>query len=261
MITAVERADELYDVIRTCTLCALSQTRTNAVPGEGPLDAEVMCIGEAPGVNEDKQGRPFVGSSGQFLSQLLAAAGLTRESVYICNVLKCRPPSNRDPLPNEIEACSEYLDLQLDLVDPLVVITLGRFSMAKWFPKQAISRIHGNVKEVDGLFVVPMYHPAAALHQGNLRQVLIDDFARIPAILERARARRVEGQGKVATEPVQPTTAELAVDLTPRIETPTPSAANGAPRDEPSPPGQQVPSPVEERLEPAKSVEQIRLFE
>lgn len=261
MITEAERAAELYDVIRTCTLCALSQTRTNAVPGEGPLDAEVMCIGEAPGVNEDKQGKPFVGASGQFLSELLAAAGLTRESVYICNVLKCRPPSNRDPLPNEIEACSEYLDLQLDLVDPLVVVTLGRFSMAKWFPQQAISRIHGSVKEVDGLFVVPMYHPAAALHQGNLRQVLLDDFARIPAILERARARRVERQGKVAFEPIQREPAEIPVDLAPRIEPILPSVPGEPPRDEPLPPGHHVPSPAEELLEPAKSAEQIRLFE
>jgi DNA polymerase len=146
-----------------------------------------MCIGEAPGVNEDKQGMPFVGAAGNFLTELLAAGGLKREDVYICNVLKCRPPSNRDPLPEEIEACSEYLDLQLDMVDPLVVITLGRFSMAKWFPQQAISRIHGTVKEADGRLIVPMYHPAAALHQGSLRQVLLDDFAKLPAILERAR--------------------------------------------------------------------------
>ncbi len=126
MITTVEeRAAELHDVIRTCTLCALSATRTHAVPGEGPLTAEVMCIGEAPGMNEDKQGRPFVGAAGQFLGELLGAAGLTREQVYICNVLKCRPPGNRDPLPNEIDACAEYLDLQIDLVDPLVIVTPG----------------------------------------------------------------------------------------------------------------------------------------
>jgi DNA polymerase len=202
VITVEERASELYEVVRACTLCPLSATRTLAVPGEGPLDAEIMCIGEAPGVNEDKQGRPFVGAAGQFLSELLAAAGLVREDVYICNVLKCRPPANRDPLPDEIEACSEYLDLQLDLVDPLVVITLGRFSMSKWFPQQAISRIHGSVKEVDGRLIVPMYHPAAALHQGSLRQVMLDDFAKLPAVLERARRQR-------DTEPnVQPLSAD-----------------------------------------------------
>jgi DNA polymerase len=187
VITLEERATEFREVVRSCSLCPLSITRTNAVPGEGPVPAEVMCIGEAPGVNEDKQGMPFVGAAGNFLTELLAAGGLKRDDVYICNVLKCRPPSNRDPLPEEIEACSEYLDLQLDMVDPRVIITLGRFSMAKWFPQQAISRIHGTVKEVDGRLIVPMYHPAAALHQGSLRQVLLDDFAKLPAILERAR--------------------------------------------------------------------------
>ncbi|MCX7618039.1 MAG: uracil-DNA glycosylase [Tepidiforma sp.] len=175
-------------MIRACRLCALAETRTHAVPGEGPLDAEVMFIGEAPGLNEDRQGRPFVGAAGQFLGELIAEAGLRREDVYICNVLKCRPPGNRDPLPGEIEACAEYLDLQIDLVDPLVIVTLGRFSMARWFPQQTISRIHGRPKEVDGRLIVPMYHPAAALHQGALRQVLIEDFRGLREILERARA-------------------------------------------------------------------------
>jgi len=216
MITVEERAAELYDVIRACTLCALSETRTNAVPGEGPLDAEIMLIGEAPGVNEDRQGRPFVGAAGQFLSELLAAAGLTREQVYICNVLKCRPPGNRDPLPGEIEACSEYLDLQLDMVDPLVVITLGRFSMAKWFPQQAISRIHGSVKESGGRLIVPMYHPAAALHQGNLRQVLLDDFARVPAILQQARTLAA---GPASTPPA---TASMPFDAGTAEPSPSP---------------------------------------
>ncbi|MCL6646297.1 MAG: uracil-DNA glycosylase [Dehalococcoidia bacterium] len=182
-----ERAAELYEVIRACRLCALAETRTHAVPGEGPLDAEVMCIGEAPGLNEDRQGRPFVGAAGQFLTELLAEAGLRRDEVYICNVLKCRPPGNRDPLPGEIAACAEYLDLQIDLVDPLVIVTLGRFSMARWFPQQTISRIHGKPKVVDGRYIVPMYHPAAALHQGALRQVLIDDFRNLRAVIARAR--------------------------------------------------------------------------
>ncbi|MBK7724134.1 MAG: uracil-DNA glycosylase [Dehalococcoidia bacterium] len=197
MITTIEeRATELYHVVRACGLCALSGTRTNAVPGEGPLTAEVMCIGEAPGMNEDKLGRPFVGAAGQFLGELLGAAGLTREQVYICNVLKCRPPANRDPLPDEIDACAEYLDLQLDMVDPLVVVTLGRFSMAKWFPQQAISRIHGSVKEIDGRFIVPMYHPAAALHQGSLRQVLLTTLRSCPvsSTMHGGRGRRQQRQ-------------------------------------------------------------------
>jgi uracil-DNA glycosylase len=183
-------AAELYGRVRGCTLCALSQTRTLAVPGEGPLDAEVMFIGEAPGANEDREGRPFVGAAGQFLGELLAAAGLQRETVYICNVLKCRPPANRDPLPGEIDACRDYLDEQIDLIDPLVLVTLGRFSMAKFFPKQTISKIHGQPREVAGRFYVPMYHPAAALHQGNLREVMLADFRALAPLLERARGQK-----------------------------------------------------------------------
>ncbi len=185
-------AERLYERVRGCDLCPLWTTRTNPVPGEGPIDAEVMFIGEAPGVNEDRQGRPFVGAAGQFLDELFAAAGLTRGGVYICNVLKCRPPGNRDPLPGEIDACRDFLDEQIDLVDPLVIVTLGRYSMAKFFPNQTISRIHGQAKEVARRFYVPMYHPAAALHQGSLRQVILDDFAKLPALLERARKAEVK---------------------------------------------------------------------
>lgn len=260
MITPEERAADLYDVIRSCRLCALSETRTNAVPGEGPLNAEIMCIGEAPGVNEDRQGRPFVGAAGNFLSELLAAGGLSREQVYICNVLKCRPPGNRDPLPGEIEACSEYLDLQLDLVDPLVVVTLGRFSMAKWFPQQAISRIHGSVKEADGRLIVPMYHPAAALHQGNLRQVLLDDFARLPDILERARAMSRRNPEPAVAPPAPP-----AIDFRGEPESammdedvPAASSPHGAPPEA-------IPAPARPPVQPAgprpPETEQIRLFD
>ncbi|MGE0597856.1 MAG: uracil-DNA glycosylase family protein [Dehalococcoidia bacterium] len=263
MITLEERTAELYDVIRNCPLCALSATRTNAVPGEGPVPAEVMCIGEAPGANEDKQGRPFVGNAGQFLSELLGAAGLKREQVYICNVLKCRPPGNRDPLPGEMEACSEYLDLQLDMVDPLVIVTLGRYSMSKWFPQQSISRIHGTVREVDGRFIVPMYHPAAALHQGSLRQVMLDDFAALPAILERARASRVKAEQRAEPVPAPATAAEPIAQ------------ANGFAAAEPPPPGLQAENPLlqaegdqtelapekAEQAQPASKSEQIRLFE
>ena len=194
MTTPISRAEDLYSRVRSCLRCPLAETRTNAVPGEGPLNADVLLIGEAPGMNEDKQGRPFVGQAGQFLEELLAAAGLTRQEVYICNVLKCRPPANRDPAPVEVTACRDYLDEQIDLVDPLVIVTLGRFSMAKWFQGQTISRIHGTVKEVDGRFVVPMFHPAAALHQQNLRPAIINDFRTVPAVLERARRLRARGQ-------------------------------------------------------------------
>lgn len=147
-----------------------------------------MFIGEAPGAREDEYGVPFVGPAGQFLDELLAGIGLSRESVYIANVVKCRPPGNRDPEPQEIEACSSFLDRQIATVGPKVVVTLGRFSMARWFPGQTISRIHGQPKRVDGRIVVPMYHPAAALHRGDLRGVIAADFARLPEFIAEVRS-------------------------------------------------------------------------
>ena len=200
-MTVAEEANALYDEVRSCQRCALAQTRTHAVPGDGPLDAEVMFIGEAPGVNEDRQGLPFVGQAGAFLEELLAEAGLTRPEVYICNVLKCRPPGNRDPLPTEIEACSDYLSAQIRLIDPLLIVTLGRYSMSRFFPNQAISRIHGRPREANGRILVPMYHPAAALHQQRLRSVIVDDFRTLPELLERARAARGAGAEPAEEEP------------------------------------------------------------
>jgi len=211
-MTIEAQAADLYERVRTCEKCPLARTRTLAVPGEGPLDAEIMFIGEAPGMNEDRQGRPFVGAAGQFLEELLAAAGLTRPEVYICNVLKCRPPSNRDPLPGEIEACADYLDEQVDLIDPLVIVTLGRFSMAKFFPNQTISRIHGRPRETAGRFYVPMYHPAAALHQGSLRQVMLEDFRRLPELVERARqARYPQPAAPAPADAAAPTIVQLSM--------------------------------------------------
>lgn len=208
MTTQTSAAEDLYSRVRTCVRCPLAETRTNAVPGEGPLTAEVLFIGEAPGMNEDKQGRPFVGQAGIFLEELLAAAGLQRQEVYICNVLKCRPPANRDPAPDEIAACRDYLDEQVALVDPLVIVTLGRFSMAKWFPGQTISRIHGTVKEDGGRFVIPMFHPAAALHQQNLRPTILNDFRTVPAVLERARRLRAREAHPTTSHAGSPERAE-----------------------------------------------------
>jgi DNA polymerase len=154
-----------------------------------------MLIGEGPGWHEDQQGRPFVGNSGKFLNELLGAAGLNREDVFITNVVKCRPPGNRDPLPDEIEACSGYLDRQIDAIDPDVIVTLGRFSMSRWFPGERISRIHGQPKKDGRRLIVPMYHPAAALHQGALRGAITDDFTKLPKFLaEVERTRAVEAE-------------------------------------------------------------------
>jgi len=143
-----------------------------------------MFIGEAPGFHEDQQGRPFVGAAGRFLEELLDSIGLTREDVFIANVIKCRPPGNRDPLPEEIEACKPFLDRQIELIQPKMVVTLGRFSMARAFPKARISRIHGQPRKVSGVIYYPMYHPAAALHQPSLRHVVEEDMRRIPELLQ-----------------------------------------------------------------------------
>ena len=130
---------QLYDRVRACTKCDLAKGRTNAVPGEGPARAEIMFIGEAPGFYEDRQGRPFVGAAGQYLDELLALIQMKREQVYICNVIKCRPPQNRDPQPEEMDACRPYLDQQIELIQPKVIITISRFAMARWFPDKKIS--------------------------------------------------------------------------------------------------------------------------
>jgi DNA polymerase len=156
------------------------------VPGEGPDNADIMFIGEAPGFHEDQQGRPFVGAAGKFLEELLASIDLTRKDVYIANVIKCRPPGNRDPLPEEIEACKPFLDRQLELIQPKLVVTLGRFSMARAFPKARISRIHGQPRKIGGIVYYPMYHPAAALHQPSLRRTIEEDMQRIPELIKQA---------------------------------------------------------------------------
>ncbi len=192
---AIAELDEVAAEVRVCPLCELARTRTHAVPGEGPPRARVMLIGEGPGWHEDQQGRPFVGNSGKFLNELLAAAGLEREDVFITNVVKCRPPGNRDPLPDEIAACSGYLDRQIQAINPDIIVTLGRFSMARWFPGERISKIHGQAKRDGRRLIVPMYHPAAALHQGALRGAITDDFAKLPKLLAEAeRTRSVEAE-------------------------------------------------------------------
>jgi uracil-DNA glycosylase len=189
MSTAQAELQQLDAVIRQCPLCDLSTTRTKAVPGDGPADAELMFVGEGPGFHEDRQGRPFVGAAGQFLDQMLASIGLERRQVFVTNVVKCRPPNNRDPQPAEIAACAPYLDKQMALINPLVIVTLGRHSMARFFPGEKISAIHGTARVVDGRTVVALYHPAAALHQQSLRATLEEDFRKLPRFIDEAKAR------------------------------------------------------------------------
>jgi uracil-DNA glycosylase len=179
--------ESLYRNVASCTDCGLCGTRTQAVPGEGPTDAEVMFVGEGPGFHEDQQARPFVGPAGKLLEELLASAGLRRSDVYITNVVKCRPPNNRDPLPAEIVACRKYLRLQIEIIDPNLIVTLGRYSLAWFFPRDSISKVHGHLRRQNGMHYLHMYHPAAALHAGNLRKTIEDDFRRIPQALEKIR--------------------------------------------------------------------------
>jgi DNA polymerase len=179
--------EEIAQLVRNCTDCPLHEGRTKAVPGEGAPDADIMFIGEGPGYQEDRQGRPFVGPAGQFLEELLASIGLRREQVFIANMVKCRPPQNRDPQPAEISACSKYLDRQIELIDPDLIVTLGRFSLARFFPGESISRAHGKLRQKDGRYVYPVMHPAAGLHRQELRSVIMQDFTAIPEVLESAR--------------------------------------------------------------------------
>lgn len=175
---------DLNRLMAACDACELSRGRTQVVPGEGAEDADILFIGEAPGFNEDQQGRPFVGAAGAFLDSLLASVGLTRNDVYIANVIKCRPPNNRDPLPREIETCRPWLERQIESIRPRIIVTLGRFSLARYMPNESISKVHGKPRRIGDIVCFPMYHPAAALHQASLRKVIEDDMKALPAVLK-----------------------------------------------------------------------------
>src|SRR5215467_12059178 len=198
-MSSEELLKEVAADVSTCTKCNLCKGRTKAVPGEGNPHARVMLIGEGPGFHEDKQGRPFVGPAGQFLVDLLASINLKRSDVFITNVVKHRPPGNRDPLPAEISACDDYLERQIAAINPQVIVTLGRFSMAKFFDGDKISTIHGRARRVDGRICIAMYHPAAGLHQQSLKDTIRADFKKIPVILAEAERQAVEEPRK--TEP------------------------------------------------------------
>lgn len=174
---------ELYQQIALCHKCDIARLRTKVVPGEGAENAEIMFIGEAPGWHEDQQGRPFVGQAGQYLDRLLLSIGLQRPQVYIANVIKCRPPDNREPLPTEIQNCRDWLDRQIDIIKPKMIVTLGRYSMARYFPDKSISKIHGTAIKRDGIIYFAMYHPAAALHQQSLRNEIETDMLKIPKLI------------------------------------------------------------------------------
>jgi len=185
-MNAAEELKQVAQQVSVCTRCPLHHSRKLAVPGEGPVNAEIMFIGEGPGFHENEQGRPFVGAAGKVLDDLLAKINLKRDEVFIGNVVKCRPPGNRDPQPEELAACSEYLERQIQAINPKAVVTLGRFSLAHFMPNVKIGDVHGQARQVKGRLVVAMYHPAAGLHQRSLMSTIEEDFKRIPELIARA---------------------------------------------------------------------------
>jgi uracil-DNA glycosylase family 4 len=213
--------------VRACTRCRLHETRTNAVPGEGHPSTEVVFVGEGPGFNEDRLGRPFVGRAGDKLVELLGSIQWPRDEVFITNVVKCRPPDNRDPLPDEIAACQPFLKRQLEVLDPALVVTLGRFSLAAFMPGARISEAHGTVRPADpatgaaDASVYALYHPAAALRSTAVAQTSLTDMAGVPAALERSRARRA---ARVAA-PAEPDAQVVPVAVGPSVEPAEPNEA------------------------------------
>jgi DNA polymerase len=203
-MTSAAILSSIAQEVSACQKCGLHRTRKLSVPGEGPAAAEIMLIGEGPGFNENEQGRPFVGAAGNFLNELLAQAGLKRTDVWIGNVVKCRPPENRDPMPEELLACSAYLDRQIEAINPKIIITLGRFSMGKFMPGVKISQVHGQMRRVGNRFVIAMFHPAAALHQAALKPAILADFARLPHLLEVARQELEKAAPSPAAAAAQP---------------------------------------------------------
>jgi DNA polymerase len=183
-MTPEETLTQIARQISICQLCTLHETRKLSVPGEGPANARVMLIGEGPGFYENEQGRPFVGAAGKFLSELLSKAGLVREEVFITNVVKCRPPGNRDPQPEELSSCRDYVERQIETINPPIIVTLGRFSMGMYFPLARIGAVHGQPSMINGRLIVPMYHPAAALHQPALKSTVERDFTHLGDVIK-----------------------------------------------------------------------------
>jgi DNA polymerase len=200
--------EQVAEEVRACTRCPLSARRTRAVPGEGNVVSDVLLVGEGPGAREDATGRPFVGPAGQLLDELLKAIGWQRDDVFITNVVKCRPPGNRDPEPAEVTTCAAYLDRQERALDPAVVVTLGRHSLQRYLPGARIGAVHGGLRRsYTGQHVFPMYHPAAALHQASLRDTLFRDMRGLPAAL--LAARRALGDERVAAEQAEEAVARV----------------------------------------------------
>ena len=257
MDNRLESLDDVARAVRSCTDCPLHRGRTNAVPGEGSPTAELMFIGEGPGFHEDRQGRPFVGPAGQLLEGLLASIGTNRDQVFIANMVKCRPPDNRDPLPPEISACSKYLDRQIELVNPKIIVTLGRFSLGRFFPGESITRARGRLRQKDGRLIFPVMHPAAALRRPELRSTMVQDFRAIADALERSPVGAHSGAPLPPELPEQPQEAASQVqqvDLFGAANTP-PSAP-----DSPANQNQEREDVAENITEDAGGSQQLSMF-
>ena len=200
---------QIAQEVSVCTRCMLHHSRKLAVPGEGPVDSDIMFIGEGPGFHENEQGRPFVGAAGKYLEELLSKISMKREDVFICNVVKCRPPNNRDPLPDELAACSDYLERQIQVINPKVIVTLGRYSMARFLHNAKISDVHGQSFRIRGRLVVPMFHPAAALHQPSLKTSVERDFSHLPELIAKADNVAIIPEEKPAENNSKPTQLSL----------------------------------------------------
>ena len=241
----MDTLEQVAHLFRNCIDCPLSGGRTNTVPGEGNPQAVVMFIGEGPGSQEDRQGRPFVGPAGKLLDGLLASIGTNREDVFIANMVKCRPPENRDPAPSELAACTKYLDRQIELVDPKLIVTLGRFAFGRYFPGEGITKARGRLREKDGRKIFPVLHPAAVLRRNELRPTMIEDFFKAISEILNGEVEEIGADPKaiVAEAPITPgetlrvsqlsfmDAPGLAADASAQVET---SAVNAeeAPRPE-----------------------------
>ncbi|MEI8132463.1 MAG: uracil-DNA glycosylase [Leptolinea sp.] len=198
-MTPEESLTKIASQISICQQCNLHSTRKLSVPGEGPAQSQIMLIGEGPGFYENEQGRPFVGASGKFLTELLAKAGLMREEIFITNVVKCRPPDNRDPQPEELSACRDYLEKQIAAINPSIIVTLGRFSMGMYFPLAKIGAVHGQANLINGKLIVPMYHPAAALHQPALKSTVERDFVHLGDVIRQHAPTKLKSKQQVSS--------------------------------------------------------------
>lgn len=192
-----EDLEQMKEAIAACRKCDLCKGRTNIVPGDGSFNAEIMFVGEAPGKTEDEQGKPFVGTAGKILSSLLESIGLERKDVYITNVVKCRPPMNRDPLPEEVACCADYLSKEVEIIKPKIIVLLGRHAMDRFLPGLKITKDHGQPKRRNGQVYFPVYHPAATIYHQALRADLESDFKKIPKIIETIDKEENEKPGKL----------------------------------------------------------------